>query len=94
VLGFREKEVQNYIYKENNILVAAGAIAGLPVGMVLHRYIMREVELTNIMFGRSESMRTFVYAFLLTVLFGLLVNFFMRRKLNRIMMVESLKSVE
>ena len=94
VLGFREKEVQNYIYKENNLLVAAGAVVGLPVGMVLHRYIMREVELSNIMFGRSESARTFIYAFLLTVLFGLLVNFFMRRKLNKILMVESLKSVE
>ena len=94
VLGFREKEVQNYIYKENNLLVAAGAAVGLPVGMVLHRYIMREVELSNIMFGRSESARTFIYAFLLTVLFGLLVNFFMRRKLNKILMVESLKSVE
>ena len=94
VLGFREKEVQNYIYKENNLLVAAGAAVGLPVGMVLHRYIMKEVELTNVMFGRSESARTFIYSFLLTVLFGLLVNFFMRRKLNKILMVESLKSVE
>ena len=94
VLGFREKEVQNYIYKENNILVATGSVLGLPMGMVLHRYIMREVELTNVMFGRSESPRTFVYAVMLTILFGLLVNFFMRRKLNKILMVESLKSVE
>ena len=82
------------IYKENNVLVAAGAAVGLPVGMVLHRYVMQEVELSNVMFGRSERALTFVYAFALTVLFGLLVNFFMRRKLDRILMVESLKSVE
>ena len=94
VLGFRQKEVQNYIYKENNVLVAAGAAVGLPMGMVLHRYVMQEVELTNVMFGRSERAETFVYAFVLTVLFGLLVNFFMRRKLDKILMVESLKSVE
>ena len=94
VLGFRQKEVQNYIYKENNVLVAAGAFVGLPMGMVLHRYVMKEVELTNVMFGRSERAETFVYAFMLTVLFGLLVNFFMRRKLDKILMVESLKSVE
>jgi putative ABC transport system permease protein len=55
---------------------------------------MKEVELTNVMFGRSERAETFVYAFVLTVLFGLLVNFFMRRKLDKILMVESLKSVE
>ena len=94
VLGFRQKEVRNYIYKENNVLVAAGAFVGLPMGMVLHRYVMKEVELTNVMFGRSERAETFVYAFVLTVLFGLLVNFFMRRKLDKILMVESLKSVE
>ena len=94
VLGFRQKEVQNYIYKENNVLVAAGAAVGLPMGMILHRYVMQEVELSNVMFGRSERTLTFVYAFVLTVLFGLLVNFFMRRKLDKILMVESLKSVE
>jgi hypothetical protein len=35
VLGFRRKEVQSYIFKENNILTIAGAIAGLPLGNVL-----------------------------------------------------------
>ena len=94
VLGFREREVQNYIYKENNILVAFGAFVGLPVGILLHGYIMREVELTNVMYGRSADFTTFIYSIGLTILFGLMVNFFMRRKLDNILMVESLKSVE
>lgn len=94
VLGFRQREVQNYIYKENNILVGIGAIFGLPMGDILSKYIMHEVELSNVMFGRQADVSTFVYSFLLTILFGLLVNFFMRNKLNNILMVESLKSVE
>jgi putative ABC transport system permease protein len=94
VLGFRQREVQNYIFKENMILVAAGALVGLPIGNFLSKHIMREIELTNIMFGRQPGTLTFLYAFCLTVLFGLLVNFFMRGKLDQIQMVESLKSVE
>ena len=94
VLGFRRREVQNYIYHENNIMVILGALIGLPAGRALSGYIMKEVELTNVMFGRGVEPLTYVYAFALTVAFGLVVNFVMRRKLNSVMMVESLKSVE
>ncbi len=94
VLGFRRREVQNYIYHENNIMVILGALIGLPAGRALSGYIMREVELTNVMFGRGVEPLTYLYAFSLTVVFGIAVNFVMRRKLNNVMMVESLKSVE
>ena len=94
VLGFRRREVQNYIYHENNIMVAMGALIGLPAGRQLSGYIMREVELTNVMFGRGVEPMTYVYAFALTMLFGTAVNLVMRRKLNAVKMVESLKSVE
>ena len=94
VLGFRPREVENYIYKENNILVLFGAIAGIPLGMVLHRFIMGQVEMDYIMFGRSVNLLSIAEAVALTIVFGLLVNFFMRRRLLNIQMVESLKSVE
>lgn len=94
VLGFRRREVQNYIYHENNIMVALGALIGLPAGKLLSGYIMREVELTNVMFGRGVEPMTYVYAFTLTLLFGAAVNLVMRKKLNTVKMVESLKSVE
>ena len=94
VLGFRRREVQNYIYHENNIMVALGALIGLPAGKLLSGYIMREVELTNVMFGRGVEPLTYVYAFTLTLLFGVAVNLVMRKKLNTVKMVESLKSVE
>ena len=46
------------------------------------------------MFGRNIDLSSFVYAFLLTLLFSLLVNGAMYFKLKKIDMVESLKSVE
>jgi putative ABC transport system permease protein len=53
VLGFRRKEVENYIYKENNILTFIGSLVGIPLGMLLHHYIMHQVEMDYIMFGRK-----------------------------------------
>ncbi len=94
VLGFRKKEVENYIYKENHILTLIGAAAGLPVGTILHHYIMRMVEMDYIMFGREVLWPSYVLAACLTFLFGVLVNHAMAKKLSAIKMVESLKSVE
>ena len=94
VLGFRKKEVEDYIFKENNVLTGLGALAGIPIGQVLHHFIMRQVEMDYVMFGRSVDPSSNVIAFFMTILFGVLVNFFMRKRLQSIEMVESLKSVE
>ena len=94
VLGFHRREVENYIYKENNILTILGAFAGIPVGIFLHRYIMGQVEMDYVIFGRRVFNRSLVFSVLMTIGFGLLVNLFMRRNLQKIQMVESLKSVE
>lgn len=94
VLGFQQKEVQNYIYKENNVLTFCGAVAGVPLGIWLHRTIMLTVEMDYIMFGRSISPLSMVISVALTLLFGILVDVAMRKRLRNIEMVESLKSVE
>ncbi len=94
VLGFRRREVENYIFRENNILTLLGALAGIPVGQILHRYIMGEVEMSYVMFGRRVFPRSNLYSVLLTLLFGIIVNRVLRKKLHEIEMVESLKSVE
>lgn len=94
VLGFRRKEVQSYIFKENNILTILGALAGLPLGNLLHHYIMGCIEMDYVMFGRSVSAGSFVISAVLTIAFGMFVNLAMVRTLDSIKMVESLKSVE
>ena len=94
VLGFYPAEVQNYIYKENHVLVLIGALLGMPVGIFLHHWIMNEVEMDYIMYGRDVSWSSHLISILLTIGFGYLVDFFMKKKLRSIDMVESLKSVE
>lgn len=47
-----------------------------------------------VMFGRQARPMSYLYAVGLTVLFSALVNLAARRRLRRIDMVESLKTVE
>ena len=94
VLGFYDKEVSSYVFRENNILSVMGAVLGLGVGVALTQFIIETAEVDEVMFGRTIHPMSFLWAFLITVAFSLIVNFIMRRDLKRISMVESLKSVE
>ncbi|MGB4985153.1 MAG: FtsX-like permease family protein, partial [Erysipelotrichaceae bacterium] len=94
VLGFNNKEVKNYIFRENLLLSIIGGVVGLGLGIILHRYIMLLVEMDYVMFGRLVKPMSLVYALLITIGFSLLINFTMAKKLRGIKMIESLKSVE
>lgn len=94
VLGFYDKEVTEYVYRENILLTLIGSVFGMLLGKILHRFIIVTVEIDSVMFGRNINTISFVYAFLLTVVFSLFVNGVMYFKLKKIIMVESLKSVE
>lgn len=94
VLGFYDKEVTEYVYRENILLTLIGSVFGMLLGKILHRFIIVTVEIDSVMFGRNINTISFVYAFLLTVVFSLFVNWVMYFKLKKINMVESLKSVE
>ena len=94
VLGFRNREVTMYVFRENIVLTLLGTFAGLLLGVVLHRFVMGTMEIDNIMFGKTIHWASYIYSVLLTLLFSSLVNIVMQFRLNRIKMVESLKSVE
>ena len=94
VLGFYNNEVTMYVYRENIVLTLLGSVFGVLLGWILHRFIIVTVEIESVMFGRNIDFSSFVFAFLLTVVFSCIVNGAMYFKLKKIDMVESLKSVE
>jgi putative ABC transport system permease protein len=94
VLGFYNNEVSSYVYRENMLLSIIGSSVGLLIGIILHRFIMVSIEQDGIMFGNHIDGISFLYSFLITLGFVILVNIFMYRRLTKIPMVESLKSVE
>ena len=94
VLGYRRAEVAGYIYRESAILTLAGALLGLGLGFLLHLFIIGRVDSVTMMLGRVIAGWSYLWAFLLTVVFAVIVYAFMLIKLNKIDMAESLKSNE
>lgn len=94
VLGFYDKEVSQYVFRENVLLTIIGVIAGAAFGILLHRYVITTVEVDAVMFGRNIKPLSFLYSALFTCGFSAFVNMVMHFKLKKIDMVESLKSVE
>ncbi len=94
VLGFYDREVSNYVFRENVILTLIGDAVGLLVGIILCSFVVQTAEIDEVMFGREIHGISYVYAFAMTFVFSLLVNFIMTFVLKKISMVESLKSIE
>ena len=94
VLGFHKKEQAAYILRENLFLSGIGGAIGLAFGKLLHWYVMSQINVDMVSFGMRITVLSYILAFVLTILFAFIVNFFMRFKLDSIDMAESLKSVE
>lgn len=94
VLGFTSRETSQYVNRESILLTMIGAAVGLIVGIFLHNLIMNLAEMDDIMFGRTIKPISFVISFALTMVFAIIINLVMQRKLKQIQMVESLKAVE
>lgn len=94
VLGFTKREIYAYIFREVFLLSLLGDVFGLGVGVYLERFVVATAEVDYVMFSRTIHLESFVIAFVLTLVFTGLILLVMTPKLNRIDMVESLKSVD
>ena len=94
VLGFYNKEVDNYITKETLILTIIGIIIGLIFGYFLTGIIIKSVEIDKARFVTQIWFKSYVYSGVMSFIFTLIVNFITHFSLKKIDMIESLKSVE
>ncbi|HIY83247.1 MAG TPA: ABC transporter permease [Candidatus Rubneribacter avistercoris] len=94
VLGFTPREVDAYVYREIALLSVIGSLIGLALGVWMEGFVVVTAEVDQVMFGREIHFASFAAAFVLTMLFTVLVMAAMRRKLASVDMVESLKSNE
>ncbi|MBP0969466.1 MAG: ABC transporter permease [Oscillospiraceae bacterium] len=94
VLGFRQIEVQSYLFKEIFLLTVIGALFGLPLGYLFHHFIMNVISMDMVKFGMVIRPNSYIYAFAVTIVFSLIVLILTVPSLKKIEMVESLKSVE
>lgn len=94
VLGFYDKEVTIYIYRETILLTILGTLVGFGFGDALYQYILAVVPPDDVIFDPALGAIAFIVPIVIitviTVLLGLIIN----RRLKNIDMLEALKSVE
>ena len=94
VLGFYDKETRTYIFRETIILTLIGSLFGLALGKLLHGFIMKQINVEAVSFKEQIFVSSYIIAILVTFVITFLVNLMLKKKIDRINMAESLKSVE
>ncbi len=94
VLGFTNKEVDDYIVKETIILTIIGIILGIVFGIFLTNIILDTVEIDMVRFNRYIKPVSYIITSFLVMLFTIIVSIIIHFYLKKIDMIESLKSVE
>lgn len=94
VLGFYDKEVTLYIYRETILLTFLGIICGYVTGDIFYRYLLAVVPPEEVMFNPALGAGAFIIPLILisviTICLGIVIN----TKLKKLNMLEALKSVE
>lgn len=94
VLGFKRGETGSYVFRENFILCLLGFILGIPLGVLLHRFVISQIKMDIVTYKIVILPQSYLYALILVILFSLGVDLLMRGKIRAIDMTESLKSIE
>jgi len=94
VLGFHDSEVSSYVYRETLVLTIFGILVGLVLGNFLNYFVLEIAETESLMFLKDIRFASYFYTFLIMVFFTVVIQIFTYFVLKRILMIESLKSVE
>ena len=94
VLGFYDKEVDNYILKEELIITIIGILVGLVVGTIYSYMLIDSIEINTMQYIKNIHLDSYLQTFGFMILFGLIVSIGVHFALKKINLIESLKSVE
>lgn len=94
LLGFYQKELESYVFRENIILTILGTMLGLVLGMGILGAVIQAAEVETIFLVKDINLINLVIATIITICFTLITNLFMKKKIKNINMIDSLKSVE
>lgn len=94
VLGFYDREVTAYIFRENFVFTILGILGGYGLGIVLTKFILNQASMETITFPLVIRSRAYLLAGGLTILFSVIVMGATHFRLQRINMIDALKSNE
>lgn len=94
VLGFHNKEVTLYIYRETIILSLVGMILGLISGYYLHQFLIQMIAPGTFRFQPKVGWGIYLIPVLAVSVILTILGFFVNHYLRKVDMLEALKSVE
>ena len=94
VLGFNDKEISMYVYRETIILTIFGIIIGLLLGIGLNAFVLTVAETDEIIFAKEIHYLSYILAIIIMIIFTIVVQIITNFILKKINMIDSLKSVE
>lgn len=94
VLGFHNKEVTLYIYRETMVLSLVGIVLGLVAGYYLHQFLIQMISPTTILFYPRVSWEVYALPIVAVTVILALLGLFVNHHLRKVDMLEALKSVE
>ena len=94
VLGFHNKEVTLYIYRETIILSLVGMIVGLFSGFYLHQFLIQMIAPGTFRFQPNVGWEVYLIPVLAVSGILTILGFFVNHYLRKVDMLEALKSVE
>ena len=94
VLGFHNKEVTLYIYRETIILSLVGMILGLFSGFYLHQFLIQMIAPGTFRFQPQVGWEVYLIPVLAVGTILTILGFFVNHYLRKVDMLEALKSVE
>lgn len=94
VLGFHNKEVTLYIYRETMVLSFVGIVLGLVAGYYLHQFLIQMISPATILFYPRISWEVYALPIVAVTMILALLGVFVNNHLRKVDMLEALKSVE
>ena len=94
VLGFHNKEVTFYIYRETMVLSLVGIILGLVSGFYLHQFLIQMISPATILFYPRVAWEVYALPIGAVLLILILLGFFVNHHLRKVDMLEALKSID
>ena len=94
VLGYRKSEMYLYIFREIFILAIIATLFGLYIGRKLHLFLALMFKTSPIQPVVALNYKPFLFSFVLSMFFVVLVCSLLIQKINKINMIEALKASE
>ena len=94
VLGFHNKEVTLYIYRETMLLSLVGIVIGLVSGYYLHQFLIQMISPATILFYPQVAWEVYVLPISAVLVILILLGFIVNHHLRKVDMLEALKSID